>query len=131
MRLAYQLHRGWGFDVAMDRAQLWTFAAQNGRSSVLGAAHRASSGGRIDVGAPADMVLLNWDALDDDNLLPVDPLDLLLARASGMHIDQVIIGAERWSPREGARRGRACIACRTDRADARAHRRATGGERMA
>jgi cytosine/adenosine deaminase-related metal-dependent hydrolase len=92
MRLAYQLHRGWGFEVTMNRAQLWTFAACNGRRSVNGAAHDASSGGRLAIGEPADLVLLNWDALDNDALLPVDPLDLLLARGSGMHIDEVVIG---------------------------------------
>jgi cytosine/adenosine deaminase-related metal-dependent hydrolase len=92
MRLAYQLHRGWGFEVTMNRAQLWTFAACNGRRSVNGVAHDASSGGRLAIGEPADLVLLNWDALDNDALLPVDPLDLLLARGSGMHIDEVVIG---------------------------------------
>ncbi|CDY77298.1 S-adenosylhomocysteine deaminase; Methylthioadenosine deaminase [Caballeronia glathei] len=92
MRLAYQLHRGWGFDVTMDRADLWTFAARNGRRSVNGATGDAPLGGRLAAGAPADVVLLNWDKLDDDSLLPVDPLDLLLARGSGMHVDGVIIG---------------------------------------
>jgi 5-methylthioadenosine/S-adenosylhomocysteine deaminase len=92
LRLAYQLHRGWGFDVTMDRAQLWTFAARNGRRSVLGAAAGALPGGRLAVGAAADLVLVDWDALDDDGLLSIDPLDLLLARASGAHIDKVVIG---------------------------------------
>lgn len=92
MRLAYQLHRGWGFDITMDRSQLWTFAAQNGRRSVNGPAGDAHSDAGLVVGARADLILLNWDALDDDSLLPVDPLDLLLARGSGMHIDEVIIG---------------------------------------
>jgi cytosine/adenosine deaminase-related metal-dependent hydrolase len=92
MRLAYQLHRGWGFEVTMNRAQLWSFAACNGSRSVNGATHDASSGGRLAVGEPADLVLLNWDSLDNDALLPVDPLDLLLARGSGMHIDEVVIG---------------------------------------
>lgn len=92
MRLAYQLHRGWGFEVDMTRAQLWSFAACNGRQSVIGAAHHAASGGRLAVGEPADLVLLNWDALDNDALLPVDPLDLLLARGSGAYVDEVVIG---------------------------------------
>ncbi|MBC7728274.1 MAG: amidohydrolase family protein, partial [Microbacteriaceae bacterium] len=82
MRLAYALHRGWGFETSMSRSQLWSFAAQHGRRSVHGSlARSAPEGGRIAVGEPADLVLLNWDALDDDALLPgVDPLDLLLAR---------------------------------------------------
>ncbi|MFC0400840.1 amidohydrolase family protein [Paraburkholderia rhizosphaerae] len=103
MRLAYQLHRGWGFDVTMDRAQLWAFAAQHGRRSVLGAAADKQPGGRLAPGAAADLVLLDWDALDDDGLLNLDPLDLLLARGSGAHIDQVVIGG-----RTVVAQGRAC-----------------------
>ncbi|MBU2407599.1 MAG: hydrolase, partial [Gammaproteobacteria bacterium] len=45
---------------------------------------------------PADLLLLDWSALDDDSLFPdVDPLDLLLARGTGQHIDQVVIGGRR------------------------------------
>jgi cytosine/adenosine deaminase-related metal-dependent hydrolase len=92
MRLAYQLHRGWGFEETMNRTQLWNFAARNGRRSVNGPAGGACSGAGLAVGARADLMLLDWDALDDDRLLPIDPLDLLLARGSGTHIDEVIIG---------------------------------------
>ena len=97
MRLAYQLHRGWGFEEAVTRAQLWQFAARNGRRSVQGAQpgnapDNAHSGGRIAVGEPADLVTLDWDRLDDDALRPdVDPLDLLLARGNGSHIDEVMV----------------------------------------
>ena len=74
-RLAYALHRGWGYDTTMTPAQLWGFASR----------------GRIVPGASADIVLLDWDALDDDPLFDdIDPLDLLLARAHGGHIDTVI-----------------------------------------
>lgn len=92
MRLAYQLHRGWGFETTMDRAQLWTFAGCNGRRSVVGAAHGASAGGSLRVGEVADFILLDWDALDSDALFPVDPFDVLLARGSGPHVDEVVIG---------------------------------------
>lgn len=92
MRLAYALHRGWGFDVDMSRGQLWNLAAQNGRRSVSGEAEGVGAGGRIAPGALADILLLNWDALDNDPLFPdVDPLDLLLARGNGGHIDEVIV----------------------------------------
>ncbi|MDB5894939.1 MAG: hydrolase [Rhodoferax sp.] len=91
MRLAYQLHRGWGFEEQVSRGQLWAFAAQHGRRSVQGAQpDHAPVGGRIAVGEPADLVTLDWDRLDDDALRPdVDPLDLLLARGNGSHIDEV------------------------------------------
>lgn len=89
-RLAYALHRGWGFDTTMTPGQLWGFASLNGPRSVSGAA--APSSGRIEPGARADIVLLNWDALDDDTLFAdADPLDLLLARGNGTHIADVIV----------------------------------------
>lgn len=76
-RLAYALHRGWGYDTTMTPAQLWRFASR----------------GRIAPGERADLVLLDWDALDDDALFDdVDPLHLLLARGSGRHVHTVIAG---------------------------------------
>ena len=79
-RLAYALHRGWGYETTMTPAQLWGFASR----------------GRIAPSAPADIVLLDWDALDDDALFPdTDPLDLLLARGNGRHITDVFIGGRR------------------------------------
>ena len=94
MRLAYALHRGWGYDVAMTREQLWSFAAVNGRRSVAGMpAAGVAEGGRIGPGEPADLMVLRWDEVDDDAVFPdVDPLDLLLARANASHIDEVIVG---------------------------------------
>jgi 5-methylthioadenosine/S-adenosylhomocysteine deaminase len=93
MRLAYQLHRGWGFDTTFAPHQLWAFAAQHGRRSVSGASDGGPDAGRIVPGAPADMVLLNWDALDDDALFPdVPPLELLLARGNASYIDTVLVG---------------------------------------
>ena len=92
LRLAYSVHRGWGFDTTLTRAQLWTFAARNGRRSVSAEDDGIAAGGRIVPGAPADLVSLDWDALDDDPLFPdVDPLDLLLARANGRFIESVIV----------------------------------------
>lgn len=94
MRLAYSLHRGWGFDNTMARAQLWSFAAQSGRRSVRGLTNPIADrqvGGIIAPGAPADLLILNWDRLDDDTLFAnVDPMHLLLARGLGTHIETVI-----------------------------------------
>ncbi|MBC7438088.1 MAG: amidohydrolase family protein [Bdellovibrionales bacterium] len=91
MRLAYSLHRGWGFEQHMSRSQLWAFAAQHGRRSVRGPAAEALPCGVIAPGATADMIVMDWDAVDADPLFDdVDPLDLLLARATGLHISQVV-----------------------------------------
>lgn len=93
MRLAYSLHRGWGYDTTMTREDLWAFASRNGPRSVRGMRGGLASGGRIAPGAAADLVLLDWDAIDDDALFAdTDPLDLLLARASGGHIAKVLVG---------------------------------------
>lgn len=95
MRLAYALHRGWGYDVTMSRAQLWAFAAEHGRRSVSG--ESAPGDGTLSPGAAADLLVLDAEALDDDGeLLPgVDPLDLLLARAHGGHVLDVFAAGRR------------------------------------
>lgn len=95
MRLAYELHRGWGFDNCLSPAQLWAFAAQNGRRSVRGTAESPADG-LLAPGTAADLLVLNWDELDNDSLFEdVDPMDLLLARAQGLHIDQVLAAGRR------------------------------------
>jgi 5-methylthioadenosine/S-adenosylhomocysteine deaminase len=102
MRLAFALHRGWGFDSSLSPAQLWAFAAQNGRRSVRGMDNEVASAGVLTPGAAADLLVLDWDALDDDPLFDdTDPLDLLLARGRGVHIKDVM-AAGRWVVREGA-----------------------------
>jgi 5-methylthioadenosine/S-adenosylhomocysteine deaminase len=94
LRLGYALHRGWGFDETLSRTQLWDFGAVHGRRSVSGPQRTGTGvGGRLAPGDPADLLVLDWDGLDDDALLPgIDPLDLLLARAQARHIEQVVIG---------------------------------------
>ncbi len=93
MRLAYALHRGWGFDEDMSRSMLWRFASMHGRRSVSAEPEGPAAGGRIAAGSPADLIVLDWDSLDDDTLFPdIDPLEMLLARAHGGHVDEVFIG---------------------------------------
>jgi 5-methylthioadenosine/S-adenosylhomocysteine deaminase len=92
MRLAYALHRGWGFDESMSPAQLWQFAAAHGQRSVGGPG--APVDAALQVGARADLLVLDAEALDDDaELVPdVDPWHLLLARGRGAHVLDVIAG---------------------------------------
>jgi cytosine/adenosine deaminase-related metal-dependent hydrolase len=95
LRLAWLLHRGRGFDVDMTAAQLWDFGAVHGRHTVMGPRDTIAGvppGGHIAVGASADLMLLDWDGVDDEAVLPgLDPLDLLLAHASAAHITDVFI----------------------------------------
>jgi cytosine/adenosine deaminase-related metal-dependent hydrolase len=95
LRLAWLLHRGRGFEVEMTPAQLWDFGAVHGRHAVMGPRDTTAGdqpGGHIRAGAPADLMLLDWDAVDDEAVLPgLDPLDLLLAHASAAHITDVFI----------------------------------------
>ena len=63
-------------------------AFANGRRSVL----NNDDGGALANGAPADILLLDWNAVDDDRLRPdLDPLDLLFARTTARHIREVIV----------------------------------------
>jgi len=99
LRLAHALHRGWGYEDTFTTAQLWDFGARHGRRSVGGAAADAADaggGGLVMPGAPADLIVLDWDRLDDDPLFPeIDPLQLLLARGHGGHIDEVWVAGRR------------------------------------
>ena len=47
--------------------------------------------GALSVGEPADILVLDLDALDRDAILPVEPVDLVFARASAAHVAQLIV----------------------------------------
>jgi cytosine/adenosine deaminase-related metal-dependent hydrolase len=88
MRLMDLLHVGNGFKVAMSRKQLLEMAFVNGRFAVT----NSNDGGVIAPGAPADLLLLDWDAIDDEHIRDdVDPLELVLARATADHISELIV----------------------------------------
>jgi len=88
MRLAHLLHCGTGFLVDVKRSDILAMAFRNGRRAVLNAEH----GGALAAGQPADIMLLDWAAVDDDRLRPnLDPLDLLFARSTARHIHELIV----------------------------------------
>jgi 5-methylthioadenosine/S-adenosylhomocysteine deaminase len=88
VRLAHLLHAGTGFNVATRRSQCLAMAFANGRLSVT----NVDDGGAIAAGAPADLLLLDWSALDDDRLREdIDVVDLLFARATAGHIRELIV----------------------------------------
>jgi cytosine/adenosine deaminase-related metal-dependent hydrolase len=89
LRLSHLLHAGTGFTTAISQTQMLQAAFNNGRFAVT----NSSRGGAIEPGAPADLLLLDWGALDDDRLRDdLDPVDLLLSRATARHIREVIVG---------------------------------------
>lgn len=91
MRLADFLHAGTGFRVDVSREQILNAVLINGRRSVT----NQDEGGALTTGAPADILLIDWQKLDDDNLRPdLDPLDLLFARATARHIKELIVAGK-------------------------------------
>jgi cytosine/adenosine deaminase-related metal-dependent hydrolase len=89
LRLAHLLHVGTGFRVAASRAQLLRAAFATGRFSVA----NIDDGGVVAAGAPADLLLLDWAAIDDDRLRDdVDPVTLVLNRATARHVRELIVG---------------------------------------
>ena len=89
MRLADFLHGGTGFRVDVSRGQILGAVLMNGRRSVT----NKDEGGTLAPGAPADILLIDWAALDADRLRPdLDPLDLLFARSTARHIKELIVG---------------------------------------
>jgi len=89
LRLAYLLHAGNGFDLAATRLQALQAAVCSGRFSVT----NIRDSGQIEAGGAADMLLLDWTALDDDALLDgIDPINLVFSRATARHIHELIVG---------------------------------------
>jgi cytosine/adenosine deaminase-related metal-dependent hydrolase len=91
LRLSYLLHAGTGFDLATTRHQALHSAVSNGRFAVA----NIKDGGAIEAGGAADMLLLDWAALDEDGLLEaLDPVNMLFSRATACHISELIIGGQ-------------------------------------
>jgi len=91
MRLADLLHGAIGFETKVDRKAILNAILVNGRRSVT----NTDEGGTLAAGAPADILALDWDRLDEDRLRPdLDPLDLLFARSTARHIKELIVAGK-------------------------------------
>ncbi len=89
MRVASLLQAGHGFDVKVTRQQILQIALGNGHLSVMNKTRNAA----LSPGAPADILLLDWSRIDSERLrTDIDPLSLLLGRATARDIDELIIG---------------------------------------
>jgi len=88
LRLTHLLHVGSGFKQQVGENDVLLGAANTGRFAVTNSA----DGGVIASGAPADLLLLDYDALDDDALRDdLDPMNLVFARATARHIHELIV----------------------------------------
>jgi 5-methylthioadenosine/S-adenosylhomocysteine deaminase len=88
LRLAYLLHAGTGFDRPITRHEAVHAAVSNGRFAVT----NVRDSGLIKAGAAADMLLLDWAALDDDGVRDdLEPINVLFSRATARHIRELII----------------------------------------
>jgi 5-methylthioadenosine/S-adenosylhomocysteine deaminase len=110
LRLWHLLHVGNGFSVAVEREQTLRAAFTNGRLSVT----NVDDGGTVTEGAPADLLLLDWAAINEDRLRDdIDPLILVLTRATARHVRELIV-AGRTVVKDGALIGVDLSAARTE-----------------
>ena len=87
MRLVYAVHKASGFDIRMSRADLFRLATANGRFAVTGDARA-----EVAPGAPADLLLLDWNALSAELVEPeVSPIELLLAKGRRQYVKGLIV----------------------------------------
>ncbi len=86
MRLGHFLHGGWGFDSVVERGEWLARTVTNGRF-----ANGAPGDGSVRVGAPADILVLDLDALDRDAVMAVEPIDLVFARATAAHVAHLFV----------------------------------------
>ncbi len=101
LRLSYLLHAGTGFDRALTRQQALQTAVGNGRFAVT----NVNDSGLIEAGSAADMLLLDWTALDNDGLREdIEPINMLFSRATARHIRELIVGG-RTIVRDGSATG--------------------------
>lgn len=88
LRLSHLLHAGTGFDPITTRHEALQSAVRNGRFAVTNVA----SDGALRGGADADLMLLDWNALDADALpVTLDPINILFSRATARHIREMIV----------------------------------------
>ena len=89
LRLGHFLHGGWGFDDIVARGDM---ARADGRERSL--RQRRARRRRDCVGAPADILVLDLDALDRDAVTPVEPIDLVFARATAAHVARLYVAGQ-------------------------------------
>lgn len=89
IRLANALHGGMGFTQSWSRQDFLLQSVAHGRQAI-----GMSGTGKIAVGEPADFLELDYDRLDRDRIMEVEPVDLFFARANARHVLQVIVAGK-------------------------------------
>jgi cytosine/adenosine deaminase-related metal-dependent hydrolase len=87
LRLGYILHKASSFDIRVSRPDLLRLAFEHGHFAITG----RTDAGRIASGAPADLLILDWERLACELVENVPPLDLLLARARQEHVRSLFV----------------------------------------
>ena len=86
MRLVQMMHGGLGFRRTWTCPEFFGLAIANGR-----AATGAPGTGELVAGSPADFVTVDLDRLERDQIMPVDPLELLFARGNASLLRDVVV----------------------------------------
>jgi cytosine/adenosine deaminase-related metal-dependent hydrolase len=86
MRLVQMMHGGLGFQRTWTTSEFLALAIANGRKAT-----GAPGTGALISGAPADFVTIDLDRLDRDQIMPVDPVDLLFARGNASLLRDVVV----------------------------------------
>jgi cytosine/adenosine deaminase-related metal-dependent hydrolase len=86
MRLVQMAHGGLGFKRTWTRPEFFGLAIRNGREAT-----GAPGTGALAPGSPADFVVIDLDRLDRDEIMPVDPLELLFARGNASMVRDVVV----------------------------------------
>ena len=86
MRLVQMAHDGVGFDRTWSRAEFLALAVRNGRKAI-----GAPGAGTLMAGAPADFTVIDIGYLDRDEIMQVNPLDLLFARGNTGCVRDVVV----------------------------------------
>lgn len=89
VRLANALHSGTGFTQTWSRQDFLLQSIAHGRETI-----GMPGTGKIAVGEPADFLELDYDRLDRDRIMEVEPVDLFFARANARHVLQVIVAGK-------------------------------------
>ena len=86
MRLVQMMHGGLGFRRTWTPSEFFGARRRNGRNAT-----GAPGTGELVPGAPADFVTVDLDRLDRDQIMPVDPIELLFARGNASLVRDVVV----------------------------------------